>query len=369
MPELDGFELAAMIREHPRFQKTRDHLRLRRPPDRPRPAQGLRVRRGRLRVGAGRAGDPARQGQRLSPSSTARRAQLERLNRRARAARRRAHRPSSQDGRSAAEGRVPRRCSRTSCATRWRRSGWPRSCRAWPTCRPRSSQVRDVIERQVEHLVRLVDDLLDVSRITRGLISCGASRPRSRRSSPQAIESSRPLIDAKHHIADVTVCRRRVAEGRRRPARLTQVVGNLLNNAAKFTDPGGRIELTVRAGRRRRSMIEVTDTGIGISAEMLPRSLRAVHAGRRPLDRTSSGLGHRPRAGAPARRDAWRQGERAQRRPARAPKSWCACRCIDTRAPPARQRRPPARRTRSPACRRAAFWWSTTTSTPPRRSR
>ena len=95
-----------------------------------------------------------------------------------------------------------------------------------------------VIHRQVEHLVRLIDDLVDVSRITRGLISLRREPTEISAVAAQAIESSRPVIDAKHHILTVSVPDESLRVNGD-AARLSQIVGNILNNAAKFTDAGG----------------------------------------------------------------------------------------------------------------------------------
>ena len=147
-----------------------------------------------------------------------------------------------------------------------------------------------VIHRQVEHLVRLIDDLVDVSRITRGLISLRREPTAISAVVAQAIESSRPLIDTKHHSLTVTVPDDDSLKVDGDLARLSQILANILNNAAKFTDPGGRIELTVaRVGAE--VVIKVADSGVGISAEMLPRVFDLFTQVDRPLDRTSTGLG------------------------------------------------------------------------------
>ena len=145
-----------------------DHLRLGRRAHRARPAQGLRVRRRRLRAGAGRAGDPARQGQRLRRAATGRRAQLERLNRRSRTARRRAHgraRGSRAAGRTSSS-----RCSRTSCAIRWRRSGSAAQLVGLPDAAARAARAsrRPSFSGRSRTSSGSIDDLVDVSRITRG---------------------------------------------------------------------------------------------------------------------------------------------------------------------------------------------------------
>jgi signal transduction histidine kinase len=146
-----------------------------------------------------------------------------------------------------------------------------------------------VIHRQVEHLVRLIDDLVDVSRITRGLISLRREPTEISAVAAQAIESTRPLIDAKHHILTVSVPDESLRVNGD-AARLSQIVGNILNNAAKFTDAGGRIDLIVKRDADD-VVIQIVDNGVGISPEMLPRIFDLFTQIDRPLDRTSTGLG------------------------------------------------------------------------------
>ncbi|HEY7476245.1 MAG TPA: response regulator [Vicinamibacterales bacterium] len=146
-----------------------------------------------------------------------------------------------------------------------------------------------VIHRQVEHLVRLIDDLVDVSRITRGLISLRSEPTEISAVVAQAIESSRPLIDTKHHVLTVSVPEEALKVNGD-AARLSQVLANILNNAAKFTDPGGRIDLAVTRVDHD-VVIKVTDTGIGILPEMLPKVFDLFTQVDRPLDRMSTGLG------------------------------------------------------------------------------
>ena len=146
-----------------------------------------------------------------------------------------------------------------------------------------------IIHRQVEHLVRLIDDLVDVSRITRGLISLRREPTEISSVVAQAIEASRPVIDAKHHTLTVSVPDESL-QVNGDPARLSQILGNILNNAAKFTDPGGRIGLSV-ARKADTVVVSVVDSGAGISEEMLPRVFDLFTQVERPLDRTTTGLG------------------------------------------------------------------------------
>jgi signal transduction histidine kinase len=131
------------------------------------------------------------------------------------------------------------------------------------------ARARDVIERQVEHLVHLIDDLLDVSRITRGVITLRREPVLIGAVVARGIESMRHTIDARRHELVVDLSDELITvDGDK--TRLVQVIGNLLHNAAKFTDVGGRIVLTVRRDGRN-AMLSVKDSGIGLAAEQVPR--------------------------------------------------------------------------------------------------
>jgi len=158
-----------------------------------------------------------------------------------------------------------------------------------PISDPQLNWSRDVIERQVKHLSRLVDDLLDVSRITRGNINLNREPLAVGAIVARAIETVQPLVTEQQHelvveMPDSTL----EVEGDL--TRLTQVLGNLLNNAAKYTDPGGRIELSVQ---RRDSHLEmrVRDTGIGIPEELLPRLFNLFTQVDGTTHRAQGGLG------------------------------------------------------------------------------
>jgi signal transduction histidine kinase len=147
----------------------------------------------------------------------------------------------------------------------------------------------EVIQRQIQHLVRLVDDLLDVSRITRGKVELRRERIDLREAVHHASETLRPLVEANEHELSVALP----------PAplpldadvtRLEQVVGNLLRNAAKYTPPGGRIELEV-GSENGEAVVLVRDNGIGISPELLPRVFDLFIQGEQGLDRSGAGLG------------------------------------------------------------------------------
>ena len=147
---------------------------------------------------------------------------------------------------------------------------------------------RTVIERQVSHLTRLVDDLLDVSRIARGKVELKEELVEIAEVVAKAIEIATPLLDQRTHALDVDVPRRLWVRGD--SIRLNQVVSNLLTNAAKYTPPGGRI--TVRATEERGEIvIRVRDTGIGIAPDVLPSVFDLFVQERQAIDRSQGGLG------------------------------------------------------------------------------
>ncbi len=131
------------------------------------------------------------------------------------------------------------------------------------------ARVRDTIDRQVEHLVRLIDDLLDVSRITRGMITLQREPVPASAIVARAIEITRPAIDAKRHELVLDLSDEQLTiEGDR--TRLVQIVGNILHNATKFMNPGGRITLRV-APEGGAAVFSVIDDGIGIPADRIDR--------------------------------------------------------------------------------------------------
>jgi PAS domain S-box-containing protein len=148
---------------------------------------------------------------------------------------------------------------------------------------------REVIERQVRQLTRLVDDLLDVSRISRGKIQLRPQRVDLTDAVRSAIQVVRPLIDERGHDLLVTIPPDPI-ELDADPARLEQVIVNLLNNAAKYTEPGGRIEVEV-APESGQAVVRVTDSGIGIGPELLPHVFELFTQGDRALNRAEGGLG------------------------------------------------------------------------------
>ncbi len=148
---------------------------------------------------------------------------------------------------------------------------------------------RTIIGRQVEHLIRLVDDLLDVSRITRGKIQLKRGRIELMAVLVKAVEMSSPLLEQRsHHLELPAAGEPLFVDGD--PARLAQVLANLLNNAAKYTDPGGRIVVTA-AGEGEQAVVRVRDNGAGIAPEMLPRIFDMFVQENRSIDRSQGGLG------------------------------------------------------------------------------
>lgn len=153
----------------------------------------------------------------------------------------------------------------------------------------RMRQPSEIITRQVRHLATLVDDLLDVSRVTRGLIELDKRPITLDVVIDNALEQARPLLESKKHSLSVH-------RDPTRPAvigdqnRLIQVVVNLLNNAAKYTAERGEIALSVRAGEGQ-VRIEVSDNGIGIGPGLLPHVFDLFTQAQRTPDRKHGGLG------------------------------------------------------------------------------
>ena len=148
---------------------------------------------------------------------------------------------------------------------------------------------RAVIDRQVRHVVRLVDDLLDVSRITRGKVDLRTERVELAQVVARAIEMASPLIEQRQHDLQVQVAQQGLAVNGD-PARLQQVVLNLLTNAAKYTEPKGRISLSAKR-EGDWIVLRVVDDGIGITAQMLPQVFDLFMQERQSLDRSLGGLG------------------------------------------------------------------------------
>ena len=145
-----------------------------------------------------------------------------------------------------------------------------------------------VVQRQVGILVRLVDDLLDVSRITQGRIELRRKPINLADAIAQAVETVDPLIKERRHRLSVTSHDRLRVNGD--PARLVQCIANVLTNAAKYTDTGGEIRIESHAVGGN-AVLSVTDNGVGISAELLPHLFELFVQSARTLDRSQGGLG------------------------------------------------------------------------------
>jgi signal transduction histidine kinase len=153
----------------------------------------------------------------------------------------------------------------------------------------RVASIRATMDRQLAHLVRLIDDLLDVSRVSQGKITLRKERLQAADVIRAAVEASQPVIDAARHSLKMDLPAAPVwLEGD--ITRLSQVVGNLLNNAAKYTPEGGGIWLSVRA-EGNAAVIEVSDNGIGIPFEMQARVFQLFTQVDKHLERAQGGLG------------------------------------------------------------------------------
>ena len=148
---------------------------------------------------------------------------------------------------------------------------------------------KDVITRQMRHLTRLIDDLLDVSRISRGKIELRKDVVEATSILESAAESVRPLIEERKHTLELSV-RRGTLWMDADPTRLEQVIVNLLNNAAKYSENSGRIRLTAY-NEGREVVISVEDKGIGIPPEKLSQMFELFAQGDRSLARSEGGLG------------------------------------------------------------------------------
>jgi signal transduction histidine kinase/CheY-like chemotaxis protein len=154
---------------------------------------------------------------------------------------------------------------------------------------PELQWARDVIDRQVQQMTRLVDDLLDLSRINHGRIELRTEQVELATVVNSAVESSRPLIDKRGHALTVTIPPEPI-HLEVDLTRLSQVLANLLNNASKYTEQGGCIWLTAER-QNDQVVIRVRDTGIGISTELLPRVFEMFKQVDRSLERSEGGLG------------------------------------------------------------------------------
>ncbi|MET0857741.1 MAG: PAS domain-containing protein [Telluria sp.] len=153
----------------------------------------------------------------------------------------------------------------------------------------RVRQISELISRQVKHMTSLVDDLMDVSRVTRGLITLDSAMLDARHIVTDAVEQVRPLIDARgHQLVVQTPPASAFVMGDQK--RLIQVITNVLNNAAKYTPQGGRIVLKMEASAGQ-VVISVADNGIGMGPEMVGRVFELFTQAERTSDRSQGGLG------------------------------------------------------------------------------
>ncbi len=151
------------------------------------------------------------------------------------------------------------------------------------------ASARAIIDRQVRQMVRLVDDLLDVSRITTGKLALRRERVELRAVATAALEAVEPMMRERRHQLSVELPPAGLTVNAD-PTRLAQVLLNVLNNAAKFTDPGGRIEfsLAVRDGEMHA---HVKDSGVGIAPDMIDEIFEMFAQADRSLERSTMGLG------------------------------------------------------------------------------
>ncbi len=159
---------------------------------------------------------------------------------------------------------------------------------------PENEELRALLDRQVVHVIRLIDDLLDVSRIGRGKIILHREIVDLRTAIQSAIEASGTFIQDKGQKLQLDICDREV-QVNVDPARITQVVTNLLNNSSRYTDPGGDIHLTLAVdsedGEHGSAVLSISDNGIGISADRLDEIFQMFAQVDDSLGRGQAGLG------------------------------------------------------------------------------
>ncbi|MFC5462963.1 ATP-binding protein [Massilia niabensis] len=153
----------------------------------------------------------------------------------------------------------------------------------------RARYAGDVISRQVEHMNRLLGDMLDVSRVTRGLVTLNLEDVDLRDAVERAVEQTRPLLEERQHRLELRLPGQPVTV-RGDQTRLTQVVANLLTNSAKYTPVHGNIQLSL-ACAADEATLSVADDGEGITPELLPRVFDLFSQGERKADRAQGGLG------------------------------------------------------------------------------
>ena len=154
---------------------------------------------------------------------------------------------------------------------------------------PAPATALEIMERQIEHLVRLVDDLMEVSRITRGKVELRKQTLRLDAALRNAVEATEPLIRAGNHRLKLSLAPEPLTV-EADPVRLAQIFGNILNNAAKYSENGGLITIEVRR-EGREAVVQISDTGEGIEAEQLPHLFKMFSRGERTAQRNQAGLG------------------------------------------------------------------------------
>lgn len=150
-------------------------------------------------------------------------------------------------------------------------------------------KARDVMDRQLAQMARLVDDLLDLSRISRGAIELRRETVSLQAIIDSAVETSRPLIERMGHVFKVALPQHQISVNGDL-SRLSQVFSNLLNNAAKYSDPNGRIDLTARQ-ENGNLVVGIRDQGVGIAADQLPRIFEMFIQVDNTIERSQGGLG------------------------------------------------------------------------------
>jgi CheY-like chemotaxis protein len=154
---------------------------------------------------------------------------------------------------------------------------------------PATEQTREVMERQVHHLVRLVDDLLDVSRVMRGKIELRKELVELVTVIARAVETAKPLIETQGHELSISVPAESLLVDAD-PVRLAQVIGNLLTNSARYSEPNGQIWLSARQDGEQ-AVLTVRDAGIGIAPDMLPHVFELFVQADHSTSKAHGGLG------------------------------------------------------------------------------
>jgi PAS domain S-box-containing protein len=155
--------------------------------------------------------------------------------------------------------------------------------------REKEQSLIGIVERQIGQLGHLLDDLLDVSRITQGRIEINRERLSLQSCLDIALETTQPQIQEKKHRLTLSMCPEPLWVDADK-VRLAQCIANLLTNAAKYTEPGGEIQVRTMT-ENDAAVVSITDNGIGMPAELIPRAFELFEQGERALDRSQGGLG------------------------------------------------------------------------------